>query len=133
MVAFSQLLQRTFLFSVKYVSCTIQIYVNRYLLVKASAGKLFAFTGNRSSSPANRNLSNRPYRLFVFTQYSLNSMLKYFSMSSTDGYIPIFSYTKLFLVDLRHNEKGCIQSYCAGNLSKCFVRKRGHWVKVNNR
>ena len=37
---------------------------------------------------------------------SLISMLTYFSMSSTDeGYIPIFSNTKLFLVDLRSNNK----------------------------
>ena len=37
---------------------------------------------------------------------SLVSMLTYFSMSSTDeGYIPIFSYTKLFLVDFRPNNK----------------------------
>ena len=33
-------------------------------------------------------------------------MLTYFSMSSIDkGYIPIFSNTKLFLVDLRPNNK----------------------------
>ena len=39
-----------------------------------------------------------------FLPNSLVSMLMYFSMSSTDeGYIPIFSYTKLFLVDLRLN------------------------------
>ena len=33
-------------------------------------------------------------------------MLSYFSMSRTDeGYVPIFSHTKLFLVDLRPNNK----------------------------
>ena len=38
---------------------------------------------------------------YSFLPNSLVSMLTYFSMSSTDeGYIPIFSYTKLFLVYL---------------------------------
>ena len=41
-----------------------------------------------------------------FLPNSLVSMLTYFSMSSTnEGYIPIFSHTKLFLVDLRPNNK----------------------------
>ena len=36
----------------------------------------------------------------------LKVTLTYFSMFSTDeSYIPIFSYTKLFLVDLRPNNK----------------------------
>ena len=48
---------------------------------------------------------NRPYRLFVLPN-SLVSMLIYFCMLNTDeGYIPIFSYTKLFLADPRHNNK----------------------------
>ena len=43
---------------------------------------------------------------YLFLPNSLVSMLMYFSMSSTDeGCIPIFSYTKLFLVDLRRNNK----------------------------
>ena len=43
---------------------------------------------------------------YSFLPNSLISMLMYFSMSSTDeGYIPIFPYTKLFLVDLRPNNK----------------------------
>ena len=43
---------------------------------------------------------------YSFLPNSLVSMLTYFSFSSTDeGYIPIFSYTKLFLVDLRQNIK----------------------------
>ena len=43
---------------------------------------------------------------YSFLPNSLVSMLTYFSMSSTDeGYIPIFSCTKLFLVDLRPNNK----------------------------
>ena len=43
---------------------------------------------------------------YSFLPYSLVSMLTYFSMSSTDeGYIPIFFYTKLFVVDLRPNNK----------------------------
>ena len=43
---------------------------------------------------------------YSFLPNSLVSMLTYFSMSSTDeGYIPIFSYTKLFFVDLRPNNK----------------------------
>ena len=40
------------------------------------------------------------YTGYSFLPNSLVSILMYFSMSSTDeGYIPIFSYTKLFLVD----------------------------------
>ena len=43
---------------------------------------------------------------YSFLPSSLVSMLTYFSMSSIDkGYIPIFSNTKLFLVDLRSNNK----------------------------
>ena len=43
---------------------------------------------------------------YSFLPNSLVSMLMYFIMFSTDeGYIPIFSYTKLFLVDLRPNNK----------------------------
>ena len=43
---------------------------------------------------------------YSFLPNSLVSMLTYFNMSSTyEGYIPIFSYTKLFLVDLRPNNK----------------------------
>ena len=43
---------------------------------------------------------------YSFLPNSLISMLTYFSLSSTDeGYIPIFFYTKLFLVDLRPNNK----------------------------
>ena len=43
---------------------------------------------------------------YSFLPNSLVSMLTYFGMSSTDeGYIPIFSYTELFLVDLRQNNK----------------------------
>ena len=43
---------------------------------------------------------------YSFLPNSLGSMLMYFTMSSTDeGYIPIFSCTKLFLVDLRPNNK----------------------------
>ena len=43
---------------------------------------------------------------YSFLPNSLVSMLTYFSMSSIDkGYIPIFSNTKLFLVDLRPNNK----------------------------
>ena len=43
---------------------------------------------------------------YSFLPNNLVSMLTYFSMSSTDeGYIPIFSYTKLFLADLRPNNK----------------------------
>ena len=43
---------------------------------------------------------------YSFLPSSLVSMLTYFSMSSTDeGYIPIFSYTRLFLVDLRPSNK----------------------------
>ena len=43
---------------------------------------------------------------YSFLPNSLVSTLMYFSMSSTDeGYIPIFSYTKLFLVGLRPNNK----------------------------
>ena len=43
---------------------------------------------------------------FSFLPNSLVSMLTFFSMSSTDeGYILIFSYTKLFLVDLKLNNK----------------------------
>ena len=43
---------------------------------------------------------------YSFLPKSLVSMLTYFSMSSTDeGYIPIFSYTKLFLFDIRPNNK----------------------------
>ena len=43
---------------------------------------------------------------YSFLPNSLVSMLTYLSMSSTDdGYVPIFSYTKLFLVDLTPNSK----------------------------
>ena len=43
---------------------------------------------------------------YSFSPNSLVSKFTYFTMSSTDeGYIPIFSYTKLFLVDLRPNNK----------------------------
>ena len=43
---------------------------------------------------------------YSFLPNSLVSMLTYFSMSSTDtGYIPTFAYTKLFLVDLKPNNK----------------------------
>ena len=43
---------------------------------------------------------------YLFLPNSFVSMLMYFSMFSTnEGYIPIFSYTKLFLVDLRSNNK----------------------------
>ena len=48
---------------------------------------------------------------YSFLLNSLVSMLTYFSTSSTDeGYIPIFAYTKLFVVDIRPNNKvvfGC--------------------------
>ena len=51
--------------------------------------------------------NNRLYLTdYSFLPNSLVSMLTYFSVSSTDeGYIPIFSYTKLALVDLRPNNK----------------------------
>ena len=60
-----------------------------------------------------RCISNFLFILFVidFTDYSflpasLVSMLTYFSMFSTDeGCIPIFSDTKLYLVDPRPNNK----------------------------
>ena len=43
---------------------------------------------------------------YSFVPNCLDSMVMYFSLSITDeGYIPIFSYTKLFLVDLRPNNK----------------------------
>ena len=43
---------------------------------------------------------------YSFLPSSLVSMLTYFNMSSRDeGYIPVFSYTKLFLVDLRPNNQ----------------------------
>ena len=43
---------------------------------------------------------------YSFLPNSLISMLTYFNMFSTDeGYIPIFFFTKLFLVDLRPNNK----------------------------
>ena len=53
-------------------------------------------------------IKNHPIDLtdYSFLPNSLVSMLTYFSMSSIDkGYIPIFSNTKLFLVDLRPNNK----------------------------
>ena len=43
---------------------------------------------------------------YSFLPNSLVSMLIYFCMFSTDeGYIPIFSYTKLFLAHLKPNNK----------------------------
>ena len=43
---------------------------------------------------------------YSFLPDSLVYMIIYFGMFSTDeGYIPIFSYTKLFLADLRPNNK----------------------------
>ena len=61
-------------------------------------------------------------------------MLTYFSMSSLDeGYIPIFSYTKLFLVDRRPNNKVVFSRTAQETGASVLHEIDGHWIKVNNR
>ena len=58
------------------------------------------------------------YNIIDLTDYpplpdSLVSMLPYFRITGTDGnYIPIFSWTKAFSVDLRFNNEVVIQLHC---------------------
>jgi len=50
---------------------------------------------------------------YLFLPNSLVSMLTHFSITGTDRYyIPMFSQAKLFLVDLRLDNKVVIQLYC---------------------
>ena len=64
----------------------------------------------------------------------LISMLTNFCVSNTDGdYIPMFSQRKLILVDLGLNNKTVFSPKGHKSASKYLTRKRGYWIKVNNR
>ena len=94
----------------KWTSLRYLSFCYTHTLLITSTNKFVAYTLITSTDRFVKSILLSAY-LIDLTDYSflpniLVSTLTYFSQSSTDeGYIPIFSYTKLFLVDLRPNNK----------------------------
>ena len=86
-----------------------------------------------SSETISRTIPRIDLTDYSFLPNSLVSILTNFSMSCSDkGYLPIFSYTKLFLVDLRPDNK-FVSVVLRSKLEKLFCMKtRPLCKKVNN-